>query len=134
MRRFGDQLPGLLLSRPGTAFTIDSATGNTFRPFNASTDLYNFGPTNHYQRPDRRYSLGAMGHYELTEHADVYTQLMFTDYKSIAQIAPGGNFFDSTLGQLRQPAPVGAAARHASAARRSTIAAGDSRAALHRPS
>ena len=36
-----------------------------------------------------------MGHYELTEHADVYTQLMFTDYSSIAQIAPGGNFFNS---------------------------------------
>jgi outer membrane receptor protein involved in Fe transport len=79
----------------GSAFTIDQTTGNTFRPFNAGTDLYNFGPTNHYQRPDRRYTLGAMGHYELTEHADVYTQLMFTDYSSIAQIAPGGNFFNS---------------------------------------
>jgi iron complex outermembrane receptor protein len=79
----------------GAAFTIDQTTGNTFRPFNAGTDLYNFGPANHYQRPDRRYSLGAMGHYELTEHADVYTQLMFTDYSSIAQIAPGGNFFNS---------------------------------------
>jgi outer membrane receptor protein involved in Fe transport len=79
----------------GAAFTIDSTTGNTFRPFNAGTDLYNFGPTNHYQRPDRRYSLGAMGHYELTDFADVYTQLMFSDYSSIAQIAPGGNFFNS---------------------------------------
>jgi len=79
----------------GAAFTIDSTTGNTFRPFNAGTDLYNFGPTNHYQRPDRRYSLGAMGHYELTDYADVYTQLMFSDYSSIAQIAPGGNFFNS---------------------------------------
>jgi hypothetical protein len=36
-----------------------------------------------------------MGHYELTEYADVYTQLMFSDYESIAQIAPGGNFFDT---------------------------------------
>ena len=27
--------------------------------------------------------------------ADVYTQLMFTDYESVAQIAPGGNFFDT---------------------------------------
>ena len=47
------------------AFTIDQTTGNTFRPFDADTDLYNFGPANHYQRPDTRYSLGAMGHYEL---------------------------------------------------------------------
>jgi iron complex outermembrane receptor protein len=75
------------------AFTIDPNLG--FRPFNADTDLYNFGPTNHYQRPDRRYTLGAFGHYELSEAADVYTQLMFTDYESVAQIAPGGNFFDS---------------------------------------
>ncbi|MGB7741096.1 MAG: TonB-dependent receptor, partial [Steroidobacteraceae bacterium] len=87
----------------GSAFTIDQTTGNTFRPFDPSTDQYNFGPSNHYQRPDRRYSLGAMGHYELTEHADVYTQLMFTDYKSIAQIAPGGNFFNSNTVNCGNP-------------------------------
>ena len=33
-----------------------------------------------------------MGHYELAEFADVYTQLMFTDVRSVAQIAPGGIF------------------------------------------
>ena len=37
-----------------------------------------------------------MGHYEFGEHADVYTQLMFNDYESVAQIAPSGNFFDTT--------------------------------------
>jgi outer membrane receptor protein involved in Fe transport len=78
-----------------SAFTIDETTGNTFRPFE-DTDLYNFGPTNHYQRPDTRYVLGAMGHYELHEAADVYTQLMFSEYESVAQIAPGGNFFNTT--------------------------------------
>ncbi len=36
-----------------------------------------------------------MGHYELHEAADVYTQLMFSEYESVAQIAPGGNFFDT---------------------------------------
>ncbi|HEY7640354.1 MAG TPA: TonB-dependent receptor [Steroidobacteraceae bacterium] len=79
----------------GSAFTVDSTTGNTFRPFNKETDLYNFGPTNYYQRPDTRYTLGAMGHYELTEAADVYTQLMFSEYQSVAQVAPGGDFFDT---------------------------------------
>ncbi len=44
-----------------------------------------------------------MGHYELTEHADVYTQLMFTDYSSIAQIAPGGNFFNSNSVNCANP-------------------------------
>ncbi len=87
----------------GDAFTIDSATGNTFRPFNPDTDLYNYGPTNYYQRPDRRYTMGAIGHYELTEYADVYAQVMYTNYESIAQIAPGGNFFDSGVVNCDNP-------------------------------
>src|SRR6185312_15331481 len=73
----------------GQALTIDSTTGNSFRPFDTNLDQYNFGPANFYQRPDRRYTLGAMGHYEVAEVADVYTQLMYTDYESVAQIAPG---------------------------------------------
>jgi outer membrane receptor protein involved in Fe transport len=80
---------------PQFNFTVDSTTGNTFRNFAAATDQYNFGPKNHYLRPDTRYSLGAMGHYELAEFADVYTQLMFTDVRSVAQIAPGGAFFNT---------------------------------------
>ncbi|HEY6644744.1 TonB-dependent receptor plug domain-containing protein [Povalibacter sp.] len=87
----------------GEAFTIDSGTGNTFRPFDENTDLYNFGPTNYYQRPDRRYTMGAVGHYELAEHADVYAQLMYTNYESVAQIAPGGNFFDSNTVNCDNP-------------------------------
>jgi iron complex outermembrane receptor protein len=70
--------------------------GNDFRNFSAATDQYNFGPTNYYLRPDTRYSLGAMGHYELAPFADLYTQLMFTDVRSVAQIAPGGIFIGDT--------------------------------------
>jgi iron complex outermembrane recepter protein len=70
--------------------------GNNFRNFSSSLDQYNFGPTNHYLRPDTRYSLGAMGHYELAPFADLYTQLMFTDVKSVAQVAPGGIFIGDT--------------------------------------
>jgi outer membrane receptor protein involved in Fe transport len=73
--------------------------GNQFRGFTGD-DLYNYGPTNHYQRPDTRYSIGAMGHYELAEYADVYTQLMFNDYESTAQIAPGGEFIGEQLFQI----------------------------------
>lgn len=79
---------------PSYDFTVDQGTGNTFRDFGGN-DVYNFGPLNHFLRPDKRYSLGAMGHYELAEFADVYTQLMFTDVRSVAQIAPGGNFFNT---------------------------------------
>ncbi len=72
--------------------TLDSATGNTFRNFNGGLDQYNFGPLNYYQRPDERYALGAFGNYEINKHAEVFTQLMFTDYRTVAQIAPSGYF------------------------------------------
>ncbi|MBX3695616.1 MAG: TonB-dependent receptor [Steroidobacteraceae bacterium] len=80
---------------PSFNFTVDRTTGQ-FRPFSNNLDQYNFGPVNHYLRPSRRYNLGAMGHYEVNDHADVYTQLMYTNYRSIAQIAPGGIFFDAS--------------------------------------
>ncbi len=77
-------------------FTVGGAGGNQFVPFVASRDQYNFGPINFYQRPDERYSLGAVGRYEVNEHAEVFTQLMFTDYSTVAQIAPSGNFFSTS--------------------------------------
>jgi iron complex outermembrane receptor protein len=71
-------------------------TTSEFRPFSSATDQYNFGPLNYFQRPDERYTLGAMGHYEINKHADIYTQLMFADYSTVAQIAPSGNFGNTT--------------------------------------
>ena len=41
---------------------------------------------------------------------------MFTDVRSVAQIAPGGIFFDTVDDQLRQPVPVGAASARRSVA------------------
>ncbi|MBW8813570.1 MAG: TonB-dependent receptor [Caulobacterales bacterium] len=74
-------------------FVVDPAgPGNTFRPRNAATDLYNFGPTNYYQRPDDRYVMGAFANYELASWAKVYADLMFMDDTSTYQIAPGGIF------------------------------------------
>ncbi|MEX2050807.1 MAG: TonB-dependent receptor [Steroidobacteraceae bacterium] len=81
--------------------TVNDA--NTFRDFDFGADVYNFGPLNHYQRPERRYSIGAMGHYEFGEHADVYTQLMFNDNESIAQIAPGGAFGETNAVNCDNP-------------------------------
>jgi outer membrane receptor protein involved in Fe transport len=78
-----------------STFYLTVDTADSFRDFDFGTDLYNFGPLNHYQRPERRWSIGAMGHYEFNENADVYTQVMFNDYESIAQIAPSGNFFET---------------------------------------
>jgi outer membrane receptor protein involved in Fe transport len=76
-------------------FNSTLGTGRTFVPFNADTGNYNFGPLNYYQRPDERYTMGAFGRYEVSDKAEVFAQLMFSDYKSVAQIAPSGNFFST---------------------------------------
>ncbi|QTC93149.1 TonB-dependent receptor [Brevundimonas goettingensis] len=73
-----------------------TVSGNTFVPFSTANGAYNFGPANYYQRPDERYTLGAFGHYEINEHAEAFTQLMFNDYQSVAQIAPSGDFFNTS--------------------------------------
>jgi iron complex outermembrane receptor protein len=71
-----------------------NVSGTTFQPRLAVNDpnVYNFGPTNYYQRPDERYSLGAFAHYEVADWAEAYAQVMFMDDRSVAQIAPGGIF------------------------------------------
>ena len=102
-------------TRPRFNFTLDPAgAGNTFRPFVNARDQYNFGPLNYYQRPDERYVLGAFGRYEVNERAEVFTQLMFMDYSTVAQIAPSGDFFstntincDNPLISASQKAAIG---------------------------
>ncbi len=77
----------------GAARTIDQTTG-AFEPFTPD-NLYNFGPTNYFQRPDERYTFGAFAHYEINENVEAYAQAMFSDYRSQAQIAPSGDFFST---------------------------------------
>jgi outer membrane receptor protein involved in Fe transport len=69
---------------------LDNSTG-AFRAY-TSSDAYNYGPINYYQRPDERYTLGGFGKYEINEHVTAYTQLMFMNDQTVAQIAPSGVF------------------------------------------
>jgi outer membrane receptor protein involved in Fe transport len=62
------------------------------RRYNNSTDSYNYGPTNYYQRPDERYSAAAYANYDITPNAKAYMEFNFTDDRSVAQVAPGGIF------------------------------------------
>jgi len=64
----------------------------TMRPRDPVTDVYNYGPVNHMQRPDRKYSGGGFANYEFNEHFDVYGEVMFMDDYSEAQIAPSADF------------------------------------------
>lgn len=68
--------------------------GDQFVPRNGK--LYNYAPDNFFQRPDERYTGGAFGRYEINEHVEVYSELMFMDDVSDAQIAPSGAFFVTT--------------------------------------
>ena len=86
---------------PTYNFTL--GTGRTFIPFDSAAHNYNYGPINYYQRPDERYTLGAFGQYEINDKAEVFAQLMFSDYRSVAQIAPSGNFFNTPLVNCDNP-------------------------------
>ena len=77
----------------GASYTLDPATGNTFRKFVSARDTFNFGPYNFFQRNDERYTFGTMGRYKFNDHVESYTQLMYMEDKTDAVIAPSGAFF-----------------------------------------
>lgn len=68
----------------------EGGDGHSFRP--RTGEVFNYAPFNHLQRPDIRWSAGAFADYEINKHFDVYTEIMFMDDFSNAQIAPTGNF------------------------------------------
>lgn len=88
----GTSFPGFFITNTGN-YTLDQSTGNTFIPYNSNVNAYNYGPLNYYQRPDERYTLGAFANYRINENFEIYSDLSFMDYRSVAQIAPSGSFF-----------------------------------------
>ncbi|HWA61767.1 MAG TPA: TonB-dependent receptor [Caulobacteraceae bacterium] len=76
----------------GGSVTLDEAHPTQFRAWNSVTDVYNFNPTNYFQRPDERYSAGFFAHYEVHPKIDVYSEFMFMDDHTVAQIAASGIF------------------------------------------
>lgn len=74
--------------------TLDSANPNEFRNVNFDgSDTFNFNPTNHFIRPDERYTGGFFAEYDVTEKDTAYADFMMMDDRSVAQIAFSGNFF-----------------------------------------
>lgn len=53
---------------------------------------YNYAPTNYYQRPDERYTAGFFANYEVSDSFKPYMEGMFMDDRTVAQIAPSGDF------------------------------------------
>ncbi len=83
--------------------TVDPKTG-VFRPV-VPSDVYNYGALNYYTRPNERWTAGTFINYDVNEHTNVYSELMFMKNTSVAQIAPGGDF--GTANPFVNCGPVG---------------------------
>ena len=93
------QCGGSATSATGTAFFFStSSSSSTVGALGAGTltqgtlNRYNFAPLNYFQRPDERYTAGAFVDYEISPALHPYMEFMFMDDRTVAQIAPSGNF------------------------------------------
>ena len=60
----------------------------------SSGNVYNYAPINHFMRPDEKWSMGTLLNYEINDTTKFYGELMATNYKTKAQIAESGTFFN----------------------------------------
>ena len=89
----------------GRFMAVNTATGVTGTPYSTNPNgqlgplvpftnaaRFNYGPQNYFQRPDDRYTAGFFGHYQVNKQFDLYSNFMFADDHTVAQIAPSGLF------------------------------------------
>src|SRR5690348_7183562 len=57
---------------------------------------YNFGPWNFYQRPDTRYTAGGFFDADISNAVSPYVEAIYMKDRSVAQIAPSGDFGETT--------------------------------------
>lgn len=65
--------------------------------------LYNYGPLNYFQRPDERIGLGMFAEYPLVSDVEFYGEVMYNDDRTVAQIAPSGAFFITSVLNCSNP-------------------------------
>jgi len=70
-------------------WTLDS--DSNFIP--SSGNIYNYAPINHFMRPDEKWSIGSLMNLQVSDSANLYAEVMATNYKTKAQIAESGTFF-----------------------------------------
>jgi outer membrane receptor protein involved in Fe transport len=94
----GDTVVNGVASGLPQQYTLNSAgalvTGRT---------LYNANPLNYYQRPDRRYTAGFIAKYDVSDGFKPYGEFMFMDDRSVAQIAPSGDFSNTSVLNCNNP-------------------------------
>ncbi len=93
---------GSATSPTGTVFAFDTTSPGNFtstifqfgpnRTISSGFTPFNFAPTNYYQRPDERYTAGVFADYEISSALHPYMEFMFQDDRTVAQIAPSGDF------------------------------------------
>jgi iron complex outermembrane recepter protein len=78
----------------GGTITIVTSTVAGIGPgtLGGAPSLYNFAPLNYFQRPDERYIAGVFADYEITPAIKPYLEFMYMDDRTLAQIAPSGDF------------------------------------------
>jgi outer membrane receptor protein involved in Fe transport len=70
-----------------------AAGTGTFDPYQGlPSQKFNYGALNYLQRPDTRYTGGFFAHYTINPAVEVYSDFMFSDDHTLAQIAPSGAF------------------------------------------
>ena len=77
---------------------------NEFVPWDPSS-LYNYASPSYFQRPDKRYTLGAFAHYDVSDHVTAYTQLMYMNDQNAGTVCARRVLLRlRCASQLRQPA------------------------------
>jgi iron complex outermembrane recepter protein len=82
---------GNFLTNSGDQLALNPDGSATFVPFSGA---YKFNSTPQYdmQRPDQRKTLGALGHFRVSQSVDIYGEAMFMDDFTPAQTAASGLF------------------------------------------
>lgn len=87
------------------AWQIDPATGRLIQPI----QTFNFNPQNYYVTGLDRTQATALGNYRINEHADVYTEVFYTDSNVDSALASTGTFsntFSVPIGNPYIPQPA----------------------------
>jgi outer membrane receptor protein involved in Fe transport len=77
--------------------TLGPNAPNGTGAFEPGFALFNFAPYNYFQRPDERYTFGTFAEYEISPGAKPYLEAMFMHDRTDAQIAPSGDFGNTTF-------------------------------------
>lgn len=92
----------LIVPSLGQMYLIPGRSGSSvedFRPFNSTTDGYNFAPENYLQTPQKRTSFFMNGRYNVIDGVEFYTQATFNERVSeqlLAAFPSSGGAFNTS--------------------------------------